>query len=104
MVGRLVKVMQHLNITPGFYGCCGNGVVKQLFIHHAATTEREHDPAGTDQFQRKCIKSFITDHSIVLAVAAFRVGEIVGMAAASADSPVAWQIGVDVLPQVRRRA
>lgn len=39
----------------------------------------------------------------MLAVTAIQNGEIVGMAGASADSPTAWQIGIDVLPQARSR-
>ena len=39
----------------------------------------------------------------VLAVEALRGGEILGMAGASADSPLMWQIGIDVLPAGRGR-
>lgn len=39
----------------------------------------------------------------MLAVAAIENGELVGMAGASADSPTAWQIGIDVLPQARNK-
>ena len=35
----------------------------------------------------------------VLAVAAIRNGEIIGMAGASADSPTMWQIGINVMPE-----
>lgn len=37
----------------------------------------------------------------MLGVAALRDGEIIGMAGASADSPLLWQIGINVLPEAR---
>lgn len=37
----------------------------------------------------------------MLGVAAMKGGMILGMAGASADSPLMWQIGIDVLPQAR---
>lgn len=37
----------------------------------------------------------------MLGVAALRDGEIIGMAGASADSPLMWQIGINVLPEAR---
>jgi len=39
----------------------------------------------------------------VLAAAAYDHGEIVGMAGCSADCESMWQIGIDVLPEYRRR-
>ena len=42
---------------------------------------------------------FSDDRPDMLAVAAVGGNEILGMAGASADSPDAWQIGIDVLPQ-----
>lgn len=39
----------------------------------------------------------------MLAVVAYDGGRIVGMAGCSADSDTMWQIGIDVLPQYRRR-
>lgn len=37
----------------------------------------------------------------MLGVAALKDGEILGMAGASADSPLMWQIGINVLPEAR---
>ena len=37
----------------------------------------------------------------MLGVAAMRDGHILGMAGVSADSPLLWQIGIDVLPEAR---
>ncbi len=37
----------------------------------------------------------------MLGVAAIKDGQILGMAGASADSPFLWQIGINVLPEVR---
>ncbi|HAV27012.1 MAG TPA: GNAT family N-acetyltransferase, partial [Lachnospiraceae bacterium] len=37
----------------------------------------------------------------VIGIAAFRGGDILGMAGASADSAMFWQIGIDVLPEAR---
>lgn len=42
-------------------------------------------------------------HLDVLAAAAFDEGKIVGMAGCSADCGTMWQIGVDVLPNYRRK-
>ncbi len=39
----------------------------------------------------------------MLAVTAEKDGEILGMAACSADSATAWQIGIDVVPQARQK-
>jgi len=39
----------------------------------------------------------------VIGIAAFEEGKIIGMAGASADSPLMWQIGIDVLPEARGR-
>lgn len=35
----------------------------------------------------------------MLGVGAFRDGKILGMAGASADSPIMWQIGINVMPE-----
>ena len=39
----------------------------------------------------------------VLGVGAFDGGELIGLAACSADCPEMWQIGIDVLPEYRRK-
>lgn len=43
--------------------------------------------------------SFLPDAPDVLGVAVLQNGEILGMAGASADSEVMWQIGIDVMPE-----
>lgn len=43
--------------------------------------------------------SFLPDAPDVLGVAVLKGGEILGMAGASADSDVMWQIGIDVMPE-----
>lgn len=45
--------------------------------------------------------SFLEQAPDVIGVAAYRDGEILGMAGASADSDAFWQIGIDVLPEAR---
>lgn len=45
--------------------------------------------------------SFLPDAPDVLGVAVLRDGKILGMAGASADSDVMWQIGIDVMPECR---
>ena len=47
--------------------------------------------------------SFLPDASDVLGVAVIKDGEILGMAGASADSDVMWQIGIDVMPESKGR-
>lgn len=39
----------------------------------------------------------------MIGIAAINEGEIIGMTGASADSPLMWQIGIDVLPEARGR-
>lgn len=43
--------------------------------------------------------SFLPDAQDVLGVAVLKDGQILGMAGASADSDVMWQIGIDVMPE-----
>ncbi len=43
--------------------------------------------------------SFLPDAPDVLGVAVLKDGQILGMAGASADSDVMWQIGIDVMPE-----
>ena len=45
--------------------------------------------------------SFCVTAPDVIGIAAFRGGDILGMAGASADSAMFWQIGIDVLPEAR---
>lgn len=47
--------------------------------------------------------AFDENHPDILAVAAFDGDNIMGMAGASADSKIMWQIGIDVLPEYRGR-
>ena len=47
--------------------------------------------------------AFDENHSDMLAVAALDGNQIMGMAGASADSEVMWQIGIDVLPEYRSK-
>ncbi len=43
--------------------------------------------------------SYLPDAPDVLGVAVLKDGEILGMAGASADSDIMWQIGIDVMPE-----
>jgi GNAT superfamily N-acetyltransferase len=54
---------------------------------------------GTDSFGDAF--GFSPDAPDMLAVAALRDGHILGMAGASADSPLMWQISINVLPEAR---
>lgn len=47
--------------------------------------------------------SYLPDAPDVLGVAVLKDGEILGMAGASADSDVMWQIGIDVSPECKGR-
>lgn len=47
--------------------------------------------------------AFCPDAPDVLGVAAVQDGEILAMAGASADSPQLWQLGINVLPEMRGR-
>ena len=42
-------------------------------------------------------------HLDVLAIGAYDQGELIGLAGCSADAEKMWQIGVDVLPEYRRK-
>lgn len=55
---------------------------------------------GDERFMKAF--SFEEDAPDVIGVAAWKDGEILGMAGASADSPAMWQIGIDVVPHYRR--
>lgn len=54
---------------------------------------------GDDRFDEAF--AFAPDAPDVLGIAAVRDGEILGMAGASADSPLFWQIGINVSPHAR---
>lgn len=54
---------------------------------------------GDDRFDQAF--AFAPDAPDVLGIAAVRDGEILGMAGASADSPLFWQIGINVSPHAR---
>lgn len=44
-----------------------------------------------------------SDHPDILVLYAMKGNEIIGMAGASVDSKIMWQIGIDVLPQFRNK-
>lgn len=54
---------------------------------------------GDDRFDQAF--AFDPDAPDVLGMAAVKDGEILGMAGASADSPLFWQIGINVAPHAR---
>lgn len=58
---------------------------------------------GIEQFRGdgrfKEAYSFCEEAPDVLGIGAYKNGEILGMAGASADSPLMWQIGINVMPQ-----
>lgn len=56
---------------------------------------------GDKRFERAL--SFLPDAPDVCAITAEKDGEILGMAGASADSPMMWQIGIDVTQESRGR-
>ncbi|MCR5648694.1 MAG: GNAT family N-acetyltransferase [Oscillospiraceae bacterium] len=58
---------------------------------------------GRAEFSNALCDRFHPERPDVLAVAALDGEGIVGMAGCSADAPGFWQIGVDVLPEHRRR-
>ena len=58
---------------------------------------------GLDEFSNALCETFCPERPDVLAFAALDGERIVGMAGCSADTPGFWQIGVDVLPEYRRR-
>ncbi len=58
---------------------------------------------GRKELSNALCDRFHPERPDVLAVAAFRDWELMGMAGCSADTPKLWQIGVDVLPGFRGR-
>ena len=79
---------------------------------NSCVTQREHDfdfrlYQGTEieafrgDSRFKNAYSFCETAPDIIGVAAFRGDDILGMAGASADSAMFWQIGIDVLPEAR---
>lgn len=68
-------------------------------------TIRRYTPETIEQFRDderfEDAYSFWETAPDMLGVGAFRDGQILGMAGASADSPHLWQIGINVLPEAR---
>ena len=58
---------------------------------------------GRPEFPNAICSEFKPERPDVLAVLAMDGDKIMGMAGCSADSPKLWQIGIDVLPEYRRR-
>ena len=54
---------------------------------------------GDDRFEEAFV--FDSDAPDVLGIAAVKNGDIIGMAGASADSPLMYQIGINVMPEFR---
>lgn len=58
---------------------------------------------GRSEFPNALCSSFKPERPDVLAVAAMEDGKIIGLAGCSADTPLFWQIGIDVLSAYRGR-
>ncbi|MBO7420839.1 MAG: GNAT family N-acetyltransferase [Spirochaetaceae bacterium] len=58
---------------------------------------------GKPEFSNALCDRFRPERPDVLAIAALDGEKIIGMAGCSADTPVMWQIGIDVLPEYRGR-
>lgn len=58
---------------------------------------------GREEFSNAICDHFRPDRPDVLAVVALDGEKIMGMAGCSADTPLLWQIGIDVLPEYRGR-
>ena len=58
---------------------------------------------GSEVLSNALCDRFRPERPDVLAVAAFRGDQLMGMAGCSADTPLLWQIGIDVLPPYRRQ-
>ena len=58
---------------------------------------------GKEEFSNALCDRFKPERPDVLAVIALDGEEIMGMAGCSADTPLMWQIGIDVLPAYRDR-
>lgn len=57
---------------------------------------------GKEEFSNALCSRFIPERPDVLAVIALDGEKIMGMAGCSADTPLMWQIGIDVLPEYRK--
>ena len=57
-----------------------------------------HPLYADGRFRNALCDSFLPERPDVLAVAAVQGDEIIGMAGCSADTPLLWQIGIDVVP------
>ncbi len=58
---------------------------------------------GKEEFSNALCDKFKPERPDVLAVVALDGEKIMGMAGCSADTPLMWQIGIDVLPEYRGR-
>lgn len=58
---------------------------------------------GREEFSNALCDRFRPDRPDMLAVVALDGEKIMGMAGCSADTPLLWQIGIDVLPEYRGR-
>lgn len=74
-------------------------------VNTEAFTIRRYTQADIAQFKDDArfedAYGFSSDAPDMLGVAALQDGRVLGMAGASADSPLMWQIGVNVLPEAR---
>lgn len=55
------------------------------------------------QFPNALCERFLPERPDMLAVAATDHGKIIGLAGCTADTPLLWQIGIDILPEYRSR-
>ena len=62
-----------------------------------------HAYYGREEFSNALCDCFKPERPDVLAVVALDGEKIMGMAGCSADTPLMWQIGIDVLPEYRGR-
>ncbi|MBP5608551.1 MAG: GNAT family N-acetyltransferase, partial [Lachnospiraceae bacterium] len=62
-----------------------------------------HPFYGREEFSNALCDRFKPERPDVLAVIALDGEKIMGMAGCSADTPLMWQIGIDVLPEYRDR-
>lgn len=92
----------------------------QYYLPHSVRRSGEHSPFrlrlhkkalipqelyGYTGFENALLfdRNGILEREDVLAVSAWDGGRLIGLAGASSDSDTFWQIGVDVLPEYRRR-
>ncbi len=65
--------------------------------------EEIHPFYGSGEFPNAFAKKYTPERPDMLGVAALEQGAIIGMAGCSADTPLLWQIGIDVMPACRGR-